>query len=114
MEELESQTDSMTEGQRKTFFKLATRLNIENAKEKAKEKFGVESFNDITKTQMSKMIDKMVNKVEDESKRSLIELLKLHIPTTFPKNIKPVDDQTYPEYIGEQIMEYFMVTPKNK
>ena len=62
-----------SEQQKKMFFALANKLGLDpdDTKDRAKKKYGLESFKDINKAQLTTLIDLLQQKIRDEKNKYL-------------------------------------------
>ena len=93
------------------FFVLCSQLGWENeeAKEKAKKKYGLDSFANIGKDQISELIDKMSEKANASTKKALIAILDMYDFGEFMEgNNQPIPTTA----IVDQILKYFYVREK--
>lgn len=107
-------TQPANEKQKKYFFKLCDMLGIDQikAKEKAKIKFGLQSFSDIGINQISELIDALKTKMEDKTSTALQALIELHSKDNFDTGEVNKIGETYPEHLAKAIIKYFYVQEK--
>ena len=101
--------------QKRMFFALCGQLgwDQEMAKEKAKERFKLDSFANISSEQLSRIIDKMSAKANEKTKLAIVALLDM--ADTFPYFMDNSTNREMPmhEFLTEQLLKYFYIKEKN-
>lgn len=113
-----------TPQQKRMFFALCKQLgwNAESTKEKVKNKFKLDSFANISKEQLSKIIDRMALKASQRMVAALRAFFKMHFEIRESEiemanwDKSKVDTkytkEYFPQYLTEEILKYFTIQEK--
>lgn len=100
--------------QKRMFFALCNELGVdaETAKESIKKKYQIDSFANISKVQLTEIIDKMVNRINNKTQQALIEFIKMNNYQSFLDKEVGEEYANYPEFIAVELLKYFDVKEK--
>lgn len=100
--------------QKRMFFALCNQLgwDADAAKEKVKLKYGLESFANISKDQLSDIIDKMDRRAGGATKKAIVAFLDM--TDDLPYFLDNASNREMPmhEFIAEQMLKYFYIKEK--
>lgn len=110
--------------QKRLFFALCNQLgwDCEKIKEKVKAKYKLDSFANVSKEQLSKVIDRMSNRANDKTGDALLAFFEMHLGFRDNEAILAGWDgskvegeyskENFPTYLTQELMKYFHVRPK--
>lgn len=110
--------------QKRLFFALCNQLgwDSEKIKEKVKKKYKLDTFANVSKEQLSAVIDRLNNLANNKTEDALVEFFKMHMSfkeedealTAFAKDkLDPnYKKENFPTYLMQELMKYFYVRQK--
>jgi hypothetical protein len=100
-----------SQSQKRMFFALCNQLGLEaeKAKDAVKRKFKIDSFADISKAQLSEVIDMLDKKVQTKTKQALVAFFETNNPRLFFGKEIGQEFKTYEEFLANETLKYFMV-----
>lgn len=110
--------------QKRMFFALCNQLgwDSEATKEKIKAKLKLDSFANISKEQLSAVIDRMNNKANNKTEDALVAFFEMHMNFKDEETMMAGWDnsevkgdyskENFPKYLMQELMKYFTVRQK--
>ena len=110
--------------QKRLFFALCNQLgwDSDGAKDRVKKKYHLDSFANVSKEQLTEVIDIMTARADNKTETALVEFFKMHMNfkeeeealTAFAKDKLPEEykKENFPQHLTTELMKYFAVRQK--